>query len=82
METGFRRTQLGELIPRDNHQALRLHLPNGTEVYRVRICIPRCPRNPLSAFTTVATESGHALVPMGRRQTAYTVTEIAPIRVE
>jgi len=55
METGFRRTQTGELIPRDIIRSFSCSY-NGVEVCRVELH-PRS-REPLIAFTTVATESG------------------------
>ncbi|HEX9685992.1 MAG TPA: thiosulfate oxidation carrier complex protein SoxZ [Burkholderiales bacterium] len=56
METGFRRTQLGELIPRD---IIRLFVCtyNGAEIFRAEFH-PAISANPLLAFSTVATESG------------------------
>ena len=56
METGFRRTQLGELIPRD---IIRLFVCtyNGEEIFRAELH-PAVSANPLIAFSTVATESG------------------------
>ena len=56
METGFRRTQLGEVIPRD---IIRLFVCtyNGEEIFRAELH-PAIAANPLIAFTTVATESG------------------------
>ena len=56
METGFRRTQLGELIPRNiiTHFACSY---NGFEVFRAELH-PAVAANPLITFTTVATESG------------------------
>lgn len=56
METGFRRTQLGELIPRD---IIRLFVCtyNGAEIFRAEFH-PAIAANPLLTFTTVATESG------------------------
>ena len=56
METGFRRTQLGELIPRDIIRRF-VCTYNGAEVFRVDLH-PAVAANPLIAFTTVATESG------------------------
>ena len=79
METGFRRTQTGDLIPRDI--ILRFTcIYNGTEVYRVDLH-PAIAANPLIAFSTVATESG-TLTFQWVGDNGYTVTEIAPIRVE
>jgi len=56
METGFRRTQLGELIPRDIIRSL-VCTYNGEEIFRVELH-PAVAANPLITFTTVATESG------------------------
>lgn len=56
METGFRRTQLGELIPRDIIRSFAC-LYNGVEVFRADLH-PAVAANPLITFTTVATESG------------------------
>ena len=56
METGFRRTQLGALIPRD---IIRLFVCtyNGTDVFRAELH-PAIAANPFIVFSTVATESG------------------------
>ena len=56
METGFRRTQTGELIPRDIIRRFTCTY-NGTEVYRVDLH-PAIAANPLIVFTTIATETG------------------------
>ena len=56
METGFRRTQLGELIPRDIIRQFAC-VYNGVEIFRAELH-PAIAANPLIAFTTVATESG------------------------
>ena len=56
METGFRRTQLGELIPRDIIRQF-VCVYNGVEVFRAELH-PAIAANPLIVFTTVATESG------------------------
>jgi sulfur-oxidizing protein SoxZ len=56
METGFRRTQLGELIPRDIITRFTCSY-NGVEVFSADLH-PAIAANPLIAFTTVATESG------------------------
>jgi sulfur-oxidizing protein SoxZ len=56
METGFRHTQTGELIPRDIIKTL-VCLYNGAEVFRAELH-PAIAANPLVAFSTVATESG------------------------
>ena len=56
METGFRRTQTGELIPRDIITQL-VCTYNGVEVFRAELH-PAMAANPLLTFTTIATESG------------------------
>jgi sulfur-oxidizing protein SoxZ len=56
METGFRRTQTGELIPRDILTAFSCRY-NGEEVFRAELH-PAIAANPLISFSTVATESG------------------------
>jgi sulfur-oxidizing protein SoxZ len=79
METGFRRTQTGELIPRDIIRRF-VCTYNGVEVYRVDLH-PAVAANPLIAFTTVATESG-TLAFQWVGDNGYAVTETASIRVE
>ena len=56
METGFRRTQLGELVPRDIVTRF-VCTYNGEEVFRAELH-PAIAANPLISFSTVATESG------------------------
>ena len=56
MESGFRRTQLGELIPRDIVTRFSC-IYNGVEVFRADLH-PAIAANPLIAFSTVAAESG------------------------
>jgi sulfur-oxidizing protein SoxZ len=56
METGFRRTQLGELIPRNIITRFTCSY-NGVEVFRADLH-PAIAANPLITFFTVATESG------------------------
>lgn len=56
METGFRRTQLGEPISRDIITRF-VCTYNGEEVFSSELH-PAVAANPLLAFTTVATESG------------------------
>jgi len=79
METGFRRTQTGDLIPRDIIRRGNCTY-NGGEICRVDLH-PAIAANPLIAFNTVATESG-TLTFQWVGDNGYTVTEIAPIRVE
>lgn len=78
METGFRRTQLGEAIPRD---ILRQFICtyNGTEIFRAEFH-PAISANPLLAFSTVATESG-ALVFTWTGDRGFSVTESVRITV-
>jgi sulfur-oxidizing protein SoxZ len=56
METGFRRTQFGEAIPRDIIRTF-VCTYNGEEVFRAEFH-PAIAANPLLAFTTVASGSG------------------------
>jgi sulfur-oxidizing protein SoxZ len=56
METGFRHTQTGQLIPRDIIRQLSCTY-NGVEIFRAELH-PAIAANPLIVFTTVATESG------------------------
>lgn len=56
METGFRRTQLGQVIARDIISRF-VCTYNGVEIFRADLH-PAISANPLIAFTTVATESG------------------------
>ncbi|HMH19353.1 MAG TPA: thiosulfate oxidation carrier complex protein SoxZ, partial [Burkholderiales bacterium] len=68
-----------ELIPRDIIRRFTCTY-NGTEVFRVDLH-PAIAANPLLVFTTVATETG-MLSFQWVGDNGYTVTEIAPIRVE
>lgn len=56
METGFRRTELGVLIPRDIITTLACTY-DGEEVFRATLH-PAVAANPLVSFHTVATRSG------------------------
>jgi sulfur-oxidizing protein SoxZ len=56
METGFRRTQFGELIPRDIITRF-VCTYNGVEIFSADLH-PAIAANPLLSFSTVATESG------------------------
>ena len=79
METGYRRTQLGALIPRD---IIRLFVCtyNGTEVFRAELH-PAIAANPFIVFSTVATESG-TLAFHWTGDHGFSVTESAGITVE
>ena len=79
METGFRRTQTGELIPRDIIRRF-VCTYNGVDVFRVDLH-PAVAANPLIAFTTVATESG-TIAFQWVGDNGYSVTETASLRVE
>ena len=78
METGFRRTQTGELIPRDIIRRFTCTY-NGTEVYRADLH-PAMSANPLIAFSTVATETG-TLAFQWIGDNGYSLTETASISV-
>jgi sulfur-oxidizing protein SoxZ len=56
METGFRHSERGELIPRDIITQFACTY-NGTEIFRAEL-FPAIAANPLITFTTIATESG------------------------
>jgi sulfur-oxidizing protein SoxZ len=56
METGFRYTQTGDLVPRDIITGFTATY-NGEEVFRARL-YPAIAANPFLTFHTVATESG------------------------
>lgn len=79
METGFRRTHLGELVPRDIISQF-VCTYNGVEIFRAELH-PAIAANPLITFTTVATESGTiAFKWLG--DNGYSMTETATITVE
>lgn len=79
METGFRRTQLGELIPRDIITRFTCSY-NGVEVFRAELH-PAMAANPLIVFTTVATESG-TLEFRWTGDNGYSAAHSASIRVD
>jgi sulfur-oxidizing protein SoxZ len=56
METGFRRTAAGDLIPRNIITTFTCRY-NGTEIFRADL-FPAIAANPFISFFTVATESG------------------------
>src|SRR5262249_31443015 len=56
METGFRRTAAGDLIPRDIITSFTCRY-NGTEIFRADL-YPAISANPYLSFFTVAKESG------------------------
>jgi sulfur-oxidizing protein SoxZ len=79
METGHRRSQVGERIPRD---IIRLFVCsyNGAEVFRAELH-PAIAANPFIVFSTVATESG-TLAFHWTGDNGFSVTESAAIVVE
>jgi sulfur-oxidizing protein SoxZ len=79
METGFRRTQMGELIPRDIITRFACTY-NGEEIFRADLH-PAIAANPLIAFSTVATASG-TLEFRWTGDNGYTVTESANLTVD
>ena len=78
METGFRRTQLGEAIPRDIIRSLACTY-NGVEIFRAELH-PAVAANPLIVFTTVATESG-TLEFRWTGDNGYSATQSATLKV-
>jgi len=56
METGYRRTATGEVIPRDIITSFACRY-NGVEIFRADL-YPAIAANPFISFFTVATESG------------------------
>ena len=56
METGFRRTAAGDLIPRNIITSFTCRY-NGTEIFRADF-FPAIAANPFISFFTIATESG------------------------
>ena len=56
METGYRRTATGEIIPRDIITSFACRY-NGVEIFRADL-FPAIAANPFITFFTVATESG------------------------
>jgi sulfur-oxidizing protein SoxZ len=56
METGFRRTTTGELVPRNIITSLSCSY-NGEEVFRADL-FPAIAANPFITFSTIATDSG------------------------
>jgi len=79
METGYRRSQVGEPIPRD---IIRLFVCtyNGVEVFRAELH-PAIAANPFIAFPTLATESG-TLAFHWTGDNGFSATESVAIAVE
>ena len=78
METGFRHSDTGKLIPRDIITRF-VCTYNGVEVFSADLH-PAMAANPLITFTTVATESG-TLEFKWSGDNGYAVTESAKISV-
>ncbi len=79
METGFRRTQLGAVIPRDIIRRFACTY-NGTEVFRAELH-PAISANPFIVFSTIAVESG-TLEFQWTGDNGFSVTQSAAILVE
>ena len=79
METGFRRTQLGAVIPRDIIRRFACTY-NGTEVFRADLH-PAMSANPFIVFSTIAVESG-TLEFQWTGDNGFSVTQSAAILVE
>jgi sulfur-oxidizing protein SoxZ len=79
METGFRRTQLGAVIPRDIIRRF-VCTYNGAEVFRADLH-PAISANPFIVFSTVATETG-TLTFQWTGDKGFSATESARITVE
>jgi sulfur-oxidizing protein SoxZ len=56
METGYRRTATGEIIPRDIITSFACRY-NGVEIFRADL-FPAIAANPFITFSTIASESG------------------------
>jgi len=79
METGFRRTQLGAVIPRDIVRSF-VCTYNGAEIFRAELH-SAIAANPFIVFTTIATESG-TLAFHWTGDNGFSLTESASIIVE
>jgi len=79
METGFRRTQYGEVIPR-NIITTFVCTYNGVEIFGADFH-PAISANPYVAFSTVATESG-TIACKWTGDNGYALTESVAIKVD
>ena len=79
METGYRRTQLGAVIPRDIIRRFACTY-NGAEIFRAELH-PAIAANPFLVFSTVAVESG-TLEFTWTGDNGFSVKETAAITVE
>ncbi len=78
METGFRHSENGALIPRDIVTLFACSY-NGEEIFRAEL-FPAIAANPFISFSTVATESG-TLEFRWSGDNGYAVTESSKITV-
>ena len=78
METGFRRTQYGAVIPRDIITRF-VCTYNGTEIFSADLH-PAISANPFIAFSTLATESG-TIACQWIGDNGYSLTESVAITV-
>ena len=79
METGFRRTQLGDAIPRNIITSL-VCTYNGEEIFNATL-FPAISANPFITFHTIATESG-TIEFKWTGDSGFSATETAKIVVE
>jgi sulfur-oxidizing protein SoxZ len=79
METGYRRTQVGAVIPRDIIRQF-VCTYNGVEIFRADLH-PAISANPFLVFSTIATESG-TLAFHWTGDNGFSVTESASIVVD
>ena len=79
METGYRRTAAGELVPRDIITSFSCRY-NGAEIFRADL-FPAIAANPFLSFFTVATDSGK-LEFEWTGDNGFSVTASASITVE
>ena len=79
METGYRTSNVGKLVPRDIITQFTCKY-NGEEVFRAEL-FPAIAANPYITFFTTATESG-TLTFEWTGDNGYAVTETATITVE
>jgi len=78
METGFRRTQYGALVPRDIITSF-VCTYNGVEIFSADFH-PAIAANPYLAFSTIATESG-TIACKWTGDNGYSLTESVAISV-
>jgi sulfur-oxidizing protein SoxZ len=79
METGFRTTNMGQLVPRDIITQFTCNY-NGEEIIRADLH-PAISANPYISFYTVATDSG-SLTFLWTGDNGYSVSETVQIVVE